>query len=939
MAIELSVFTIGGGDLLQEVFNAIASVFNSSTATGALTSLAVMLGGVLATFEFSRSHDVGKLIKWAGIYVLVTSLMLYPKATVHIEDRTGIDIKPRSVDHVPLSLAVFASFTSEIGIGLTEMMETVFHLPNDLNYNKTGMLMGSKLVTAAKNFQITDPEFSQTLNEFMQQCVFFDVLLQKYTIQDLMHAQNPWEFIKANTSVARAFPLHGEITVCKAGAAKLDKSWKEEINQAASIYGGQIIGGGRQAKTLLLSRLGDGYGFLTKVSTDGEALLKTNLVANAMSQAISHYGANANAPAALQAYMETKIELQTRQALSQTGMQAGLWMQEFTNILQAVVYSLFIIIYFLSYCPFGFTIIRNYLMGMFILQSFAPMYAVINFAATFYAQGRSMAFIASDATHSPLSISSVIGVAQANADAMAIAGYLMWPVTIGGAMMLWRGMPAAFQSMGHYVGGVSQSAATHIAAEAVGGNISAGNTNFGNHSLSNTTANHFDSNARFAAGMATWQTGTGASVSITPSGSEVMDARGAMSNLGLSVQIADSLRSAMSQQAQTSYHAALNQSKAAGEQYSAGLRQLEDYGSHQSHVESSGKSHSLTDSTGFNTSAHEVSQLVESFRKEHHVSHERAAQVLAQVYADAKVGVGFIAKAEVGVSGSASMSGRSAFGSLYNDARQFAVDHNFAETVDSAKRAAVESHYRDGTDQGSRYADSIASSFDRGDTFRNEAASSYSKSSSFAALASQAQENSSSVLGNYTQEFYEWMRTQSSPYGSGTISKSAIDNMAAHDPGLLQNYANRFVEQKTSEINQQFSQSHHLDQGAGQVKHDYQTYNQSVGGQSHIEHQYEQYQDEVNHHKNAQAGSLGNIDKSITIQTEQQMNIDKGKLQERKQQVTSHSESLKENVSEKVSGQVIGSLIASEKKLNATVNKTGAITGYIPLGEADDKKS
>ena len=937
MSLNLSVYTIGGGDLLEEVFNAIASVFNSTGGISSLTSLAVMLGGLFAVFEFSRSRDVSKLIKWVGVYVLVTSLMLYPKATVHIEDRSGIDIKPRAIDHVPLSLALFASVTSELGIAMTEMIETVFHLPNDLNYNKTGMLMGSKLVTAAKNFQITDPEFSQTLNEFMQQCVFFDLLLQKYTVKDLTHAQNPWEFIKANTSVARAFPLNGEITICKSGAAKLDKIWQQEINNAASIYGGQIMGGGRQVGITLLSRLSDGYGFLTKVSTDGQALLKTNLVANAMSQAMTHYGANANAPAALQAYLDTKTELQTRQALNQTGMQAGIWMQEFTNILQALVYSMFIIVYFLSYFPFGFVIIRNYLMGMFILQSFAPMYAIINFAATFYAQGRSMAFIASTSdTGSVLSISNVMGVAQANVDAMAIAGYLMWPVTIGGAIMLWRGMPGAIQSMGHYVGGVAQSAATHIAAEGVGGNISVGNTNFGNHSLSNTTANHFDSNSRFAAGMSTWQTGTGANISITPSGTEVMDTRGAMSNLGASVQITDSLRSAMSRQAQSSHNAGLNQSRAAGEQYSAGLRQLDDYGSHQSHFTSSGTSHSLTESTGFNKSAHDVSQLVDTFRKEHHVSHERAAQVLAQVYADAKVGVGFMAKAEAGVSGSTSMSGRSAFGSLYNDASQFAVDHNFAETVDSAKRAAIENHYRDGTDQGSRYADSVASSFDRGDTFRKEAASSYSRSSSFAALASQSQENSSSVMGNYTQEFYEWMRTQKA-YGNQIMSKSHIDNMAAHDPGLLQSYANNFVEYKTSEINEQFGDSHHLNQGGGQVRHDYQTYSQSVGGQSHVEHQYEHYQETVTSQSNAEPGSLGSINSSIAASTQQQINHDNSHLAENKQSMLTNSGELKGKVQDKVKGQVIGSLVVSDKKMHDAVNKSAALTGYIPLGGADDK--
>ena len=82
MAIEISVFTIGGGDLMQNVFNAVAAVFNNPAGISAITSLAVMFGGLFAVFEFSKSRDIKVLIKWAGMYVLVTSLILYPKATV-----------------------------------------------------------------------------------------------------------------------------------------------------------------------------------------------------------------------------------------------------------------------------------------------------------------------------------------------------------------------------------------------------------------------------------------------------------------------------------------------------------------------------------------------------------------------------------------------------------------------------------------------------------------------------------------------------------------------------------------------------------------------------------------------------------------------------------------------------------------------------------------
>lgn len=943
MAITIHVFTIGGGDLIQEVFNAVAAVFNNKAGISAITSLAIMLGGLFATFEFSKSHDLSVLMKWIGMYILVTSLILYPKANVMIEDRTGIDEKPRAVDNVPLSLAIFAGFTSRIGIGFTEVVETVFHMPNDMTYNKTGMLMGSKLVLASKNFQITDAEFTETLNEFMQQCVFFDLLLKKYTVQDLVRSDNAWEFIKAHTSQARAFPLHGQITVCNVGAGKLDQWWKEVINNAASVYGGQILGNNKNAAKLLLTHLSDGYSFLTNVSIQGDAILRTNLLANAMSQALSHYSANANAPAALQAYEDTKSELQARETMDQTGRQAGVWMQYFKNIIEAVLYSAFILIYFLSYFPFGGAIIRNYLQGLFVLQALAPMYAIINFAANFFAQNRSMAFLASDSTHGALSIANIAGITQANADAMAVAGYLMWPVTLGGAIMLFKGLPGAIQSMGQLMGGVVQHAGSHVVAESVGGNISAGNANFGNRSLYNTNANHWDTNVRYAAGGASFQTGTGSTLSITPSGSEVLDNRGGLSSLGVSVHAAESIRTAASHQAQSNLSAGFNQTHAAGEQYSAAIRKLDDFSRQQSHYVSSGQSHNLTDSTGLNKSAHTVSQLVDSFAKEHHVSHERAAQVLGQVYADMKVGGGFIVKGEAGASASASASARSGFGSLYNDAHRFAVDKNFTETVDSAHRAAVESQYRDSSDKGSRFAGSVASSFDKGDSFRKEAASQFSKAESYSTLASTTSENAASINANYTQEFYEWMHHQPAPasqYGQGTFSKSAIDNMAVHDPASLQSYADRFVNEKTKAAISEFNASHHLTHGEQRIREVYNANNHLISEKNHVVSEYKHANHIVHnalHHDEQKHGGVGKINERIRDTTNNEMQIHRDQLTQRENELKREGEPLKDRIHEKVKGQVLGSIDPPKDSLGEIMNDNNKkLHSFLPFGNKDN---
>lgn len=922
MSVTLSVFTIGSGDLLEEVFNAVAAIFNSTGGVLVVTHLAIILGGSCAVFQFTKTRDLNALMRWVGLYVLVTSLMLYPKATVNIEDLTGVDDKPRAVDNVPLSLAVFASFTTRIGFGLAQIVDAVFHMPQDMNYNKTGMLMGSRFVLASQDFQITDPVFSETLDAFMQQCVFYDLLLNRYTINDIMHTKDPWTFIKTNTSVARAFPLNGVITVCKTGTEQLEKMWEAEMKNAASIYGAQILGHSENSASALLSRLSDGYSLLTKVSEQGTSILQKNLLANAMSKAVSHYSANTDAPAALQAFEDTKTELQIRHTLDLTGRQAGYWLQQFKNALEAIVYGAFIVVYFLSYFPFGLGIIRNYISGLFYLQSLAPMFAVVNFIATFYAEKRSSLFGSDEG----LSMANMASMTQVNADAMALAGYLSWIVALGGAVMLFRGLPAALQSMGQSLGGVMQNATTHVAAEAISGNMSVGNTSFANQSQSNTNSNHFDNNARYASGMTTLQTGTGSTLSVSPDGREIMNTQGSLSNLPVDIRVAESVRSAASAQYQTNYTAGLSKMQAAGEHYSTALRQLDDFGKQSGHSENSGIGMSETNTSGLSHSSHKVSQLVNSFAKEHHVSHERAAQVLGQVYADAKIDGGFLAKivlpikGDVGVSLSGSGSVRSSFGSLYNDAERFSKDVNFAETVDTARRDVKEEHYRVSDDAGNRSSHSIARSFDEGDSFRKEASSSFSTAKSYSTLASQSTENSSSINANYTQDFYAWMRTQPPINRHGgvneTMSSSSIDSMSVSD---MQHYADKFSQEKAAQSIASFSREHHLSGGPAEINHAYTHNNNSIQGRSSIELQDKNYKNIVS--EKASHHNTGHVNQLTESKVNKQMHEDDVLQKKGMDEKKLSGKMIEDRAKEKVKGKVFGSLNILPDSLKSHMNE------------------
>ena len=873
MSIITEVYTIGSGDLLVDVFNSVAVVFTTAGGIVTITNLAIWLGGLSAIFEFAKSKEVKVLAQWVGLYLIVTSLMLYPKATVEIVDTSGTDLTLRAVDNVPLSLAVFANITSKIGIGLAQKIEDVFHMPDDETYNKTGMLMGSKLILASQNFEITDSEFSETLNAFMQQCVFYDLLLQKYTLSALIHSTDPWGFIKANTSVARAFPLNGTITICKTGAAQLDEQWGKEIANASSIYGTkQGITGN------LLTRLSDGYGFLTKVSEDGAALMKKNLLANAMSQAVAHYGANSNSSAALIAFEDSKTELQIRHTLDETGRQAGYWLQQFQNVTIAVLYGAFIFIYFLSYFPFGASIVRNYLLGMVYLQSLSPVYAIVNYAATFYASHKSTLFMGTDGG---LSMANIGGISQANADAMALAGYLSLGLTLVLIPAIFKGLPSALQSAGHLLGGVLQNSASHVTAEAIGGNISVGNTNFGNHSQNNTNANHFDTNTRMASGALTMQTSTGSTITVTPDGHEVMDSRGAISSLGASIHMSDSIRTAASMQAHTSYTATQNQLHASSEQYGAAFRQLSDVSHQKSSFLNSGDSSSMTNTSGFAHSGHKTAQLVDSLAKDLGITREESAALAGQVYASAKAGINVgVLGAGVGTSTTLSHNQSQAKRELYDKATRWASDHNFVETVDSAKRAAQEEHFRTSNDEGSRFAQSFSSSFDKGDSYRHEATSSYQKAQSYSTLASQTKENAALIDSNRGQEFYEWMRTQPSNHGRDTLSKSMINSMSPED---LQHYADRYVNAKTAEVVHEFDNSHGLSGGRGNVLHDFHHNNQSISGESAI-HQSNQVFDKSIAEQTKKEGIQG-VQQTAKQQVKQEMEQNDSSLNSRKQEI------------------------------------------------------
>src|SRR3546814_7694443 len=96
-----------------------------------------------------------------------------------------------------------ASFTSQAGDYLTRSAELVFGLPDDLNYSKNGMIYGARLLESTRSLRISDPEFAANFDEHVRQCVFYDLLLGRYSMKELSESDRSEEHTSELQSLMR----------------------------------------------------------------------------------------------------------------------------------------------------------------------------------------------------------------------------------------------------------------------------------------------------------------------------------------------------------------------------------------------------------------------------------------------------------------------------------------------------------------------------------------------------------------------------------------------------------------------------------------------------------------------------------------------------------------------------------------------------------------
>ena len=293
----VEIFTVGGGDYLVNVFQAVAA-WTGSGGYKSLLQVVMVMGLGLSALTLAFNQDWRAWINWFLGATLIYSCLMVPRLDVHVTDRLNPSLAPANVSNVPLGLALMASFTSQVGDYLTGSAEVVFGLPGNLNYSRNGMIYGARLYDATRSLRISDPEFASNLDEHFRQCVFYDVLLGRYSMKELAETNDIWVTIAPGSQAraqrfltrdAASGQVTSSIVTCREAYNALNARWAGLIDDMGTVFGRQLYPNqtAALAKAKLFADLPVAYQYLSGVSANATAIFKQTLTINAMSQAMN----------------------------------------------------------------------------------------------------------------------------------------------------------------------------------------------------------------------------------------------------------------------------------------------------------------------------------------------------------------------------------------------------------------------------------------------------------------------------------------------------------------------------------------------------------------------------------------------------------------------------------------------------------------------------
>ncbi len=783
------VWTIYGGDMWRQVFNGVVTVIGSDTYD-TLKRIVGLFGVLGVMFSFIKSRNPLVFLQWLAVFFVITSVLLVPKRSVQIVDVTD-PAAVYEVDNVPAGLAFIAGLSTSTGFAVARLYEYSFSRPDSLTYTKSGMLFGSQIVAQTTDFRSQNPQLSQMLTDYVENCVVGDILLNnKYTVSQLLNSTDPLTLITDNPS-----PLRGlyqdtgsgrQFITCQQAAAVIKNLIGADVRiggttwhaLATRVFGTRVSG-----DTLLGNAMDDSYNFFYAGGLSASQIMRNNITNAAIRDGWKGFPARSSDTANL-LNLATESSL-TKQRISwgAGGVIATRTLPMFQSLMMLILIALFplvIALALVNHDIFGLKTLKLYAGGFLYFQMWPVMFAILNSLANFYLQTKTGA--------TPLVLANQDQVALQHSDAANIAGYLSLSIPILAGFLTKGAMSVAGQA----VGGVLSSAAFTTGGQA--STTADGNWSFNNMSMDNVNANKFDTNMSHRSGQQAFQTGNGSMHTQTADGHSVYDTSGAISNLPVNMRLSALASSGFSEQARQAQQQAQSSLDGYNHSVTSGFQQLNQL------TQQSGNSDSVTQgsdssvATSVSRGVSKMQSAVESYAKSHNVSEQQAYNQLMDITNQGSAGTGVrgyvkfdsgdqlggkLGKWATGLSaggeGNISADLRHTTGSSHGtqdshaEGRDNRHDQSSQEARDfrqgmdmvTSTRLSESGSHTD--NQSNSQAQQFAATLNDAKSQYHQYTESSTRSQEFSRMATLSQTQSASLDANYNQEFVDWTTAK---YGS-----------------------------------------------------------------------------------------------------------------------------------------------------------------------------
>ena len=396
------VYAYQNSDSLFGVFNAAAAIHASNDYMAAVAAVA-FCGFVAALIAYAFAPEKLQGWKWLATVVLVFSVLIVPRVTVGIVDKTG-GSAVKVVANVPFGVAMLGSITSTIGHTLTTLFETAFQvipgvggLPSELAYEKNGLMFGNRLIRDTAGVVFQDPNFRTYLINYIHNCTMYDLIdgtvdpgafAGSDDLWGLMGTPNPARF---TTLTAAGGAIN--VDTCPTAYANLNARLPAQITRIQGKLAFQLNPTlpNAAAAAAIAGQIQQAYlkNNIANAAATAADLIRQNAVINAINDTGSIIGQKVNDPASMVlAVGRAQAVAQQNATWLNYGKVAEQALPVFRNVIEAITYALFPLLVLLLLLTSGrdtMIAFKGYAAILIWIQLWPPLYAVLNYMASIYA--------------------------------------------------------------------------------------------------------------------------------------------------------------------------------------------------------------------------------------------------------------------------------------------------------------------------------------------------------------------------------------------------------------------------------------------------------------------------------------------------------------------------------------------------------------------------